>query len=268
MAETAAQHFQAGRLTDAIAAAIQTIKSKPTDLDTRGLLADLQCFAGNLEKADTQLDTLSTQNPETGLVVAMLRQIIRGEQARQQLIADGRLPEFIEGTAPEHMRLKLEAVMHLREGRTAEAAAACEKAEELRPPLAGTHDEASFDDFRDLDDLFGGMFEVITSTGKYFWIPAENVETISFHAPERPRDLLWRRASMSVRGGPDGEVFLPVIYPGLSADAAEGVRLGRVTEWTEEEGAPIRGVGQRSFLVGDECVPIMQLGTLTFGAAS
>ena len=50
---------------------------------------------------------------------------------------------------------------------------------------------------------------MLTSTGKYYWIPMERVEMIEFHDPARPRDLLWRRAHMVVRGGPDGEVFLP-----------------------------------------------------------
>lgn len=264
MAETPSQLFQAGRLQDAIAAATQAVKAKPADIDRRGLLAEFLLFAGALERADTQLDALSTQNPEAAVAVALIRQLIRGEQARQQLFGDGRPPEFLDLPPPDHLRLKLEAVVAARDGRPADAAALCRAAEETRQPLGGTHNGAPFDDFRDLDDVFGGMIEAVTSTGKYFWIPAERVERIEFHPPQRPRDLLWRRASMNVRGGPDGDVFIPAIYPGLPADAAESLRLGRATEWSEDAAAPVRGAGQRTYLIGEEALPIMQLGVLTF----
>ena len=80
--------------------------------------------------------------------------------------------------------------------------------------MTGTCDDQPFDDLRDLDELTASFFEVLTSTGKYFWIPLERVDTVEFRAWERPRDLLWRRAHMVVRGGPDGEVYLPVLYAG------------------------------------------------------
>lgn len=264
MGDTPGQLFQAGKLQEAVAAATQAVKAKPADPDRRGLLAEFLLFAGALERADTQFDTLSTQNPEAAVSVALIRQIIRGEQARRQLFGDGRPPEFLDVPPPDALRLKLEAVVALRDGRAADALALCEQAEDARAPLRGTHNGAAFDDFRDLDDIFGGMFEVVTSTGKYFWVPADKVERMEFHPPERPRDLLWRRASVNVRGGPDGDVFIPTIYPGLADDAADALRMGRVTEWSEDEGAPVRGSGQRSFLVGEECLPILQLGVLEF----
>lgn len=266
MSETPAQLYQSGRLTEALAAVTAAIKKKPTDVDLRVFLAELLCFAGNLERADTQLDTIGTQEPQVALPMALFRQLVRADQARQQLFSDGRLPEFLDAAPPEHLRLHLEALVALRAGDRVDAVAKLEQAETLRPPASGTHDGVAFDDFRDLDDLTGGFFEVFTSTGKFFWIPTEKVEVIEFRKPERPRDLLWRPAHMVVRdGGPDGEVYLPAIYAGAPADAEDGVRLGRVTEWTED--APVLGRGQRSFLVGEEFVPIMQLGTLEFSGA-
>ena len=51
---------------------------------------------------------------------------------------------------------------------------------------------------RDADDLLASCFEVITTTGKYFWIPPERVLLMEFHPAKRPRDLFWRRATMMV----------------------------------------------------------------------
>ncbi len=263
MSETAAQLFQAGRLDEAITTLNGEIKKNPTDLDRRVFLAELLSFAGNLERADLQLDTIGLQEPQVAITMALFRQLVRAEQARRQLFADGRLPEFIDQPA-DHLRLHLEALVALRAGDVADAVAKLAQAEELRPPMSGSHDGVAFEDFRDLDDLTGGFFEVYTSTGKYFWIATETVELVEFRAPERPRDLLWRPAHMVVRGGPDGEVYLPTLYGGAPADAETAVKLGRATEWSDDPDAPVRGTGQRCFLVGDESVPMLQLGTLEF----
>jgi type VI secretion system protein ImpE len=163
-----------------------------------------------------------------------------------------------------HLKLHLEASILLREGKPKEAAALLEQAEELRPSVAGVCDGAAFDDLRDIDDLTAGFFEILTSTGKYYWIPVERFELIEFHAAERPRDLLWRRAHAVVRGGPDGEVFFPVLYGGTFAEADDRLRLGRMTDWRGAEGEPRRGIGQRMFVVGEEDRTIMELKELTF----
>ena len=127
----------------------------------------------------------------------------------------------------------------------ATAAKLLANAEEQRPKVAGLCNGEAFDDMRDVDDLMAGFFEVLTSTGKYYWIPTETIATVEMHRPERPRDLIWRRAAMDVTEGPDGEVFLPVIYvtPGVEVD--ERTQLGRVTDYVGSEGEPVRGVGQR-----------------------
>ena len=66
----------------------------------------------------------------------------------------------------------------------------------------------------------------------------ERVAAIEFHAPERRRDLLWRRASMTVTDGPEGDVYLPVLYAGAADGADDGARLGRITEWQGGERHP------------------------------
>jgi type VI secretion system protein ImpE len=93
----------------------------------------------------------------------------------------------------------------------------------------------------------------------------DRVVVLEFRPPERPRDLIWRRAQMTVSEGPDGEVFLPAIYAG--ADQEDRALLGRVTDWTADEGAPVRGIGQRSFLIGSESKTIMELSTIEFDKA-
>jgi type VI secretion system protein ImpE len=161
------------------------------------------------------------------------------------------------------MQLHLEASILLREGKPAEAAAKLTDAEALRPALAGTCDGQPFVDLRDLDDLTAPFFEVLTSTGKYFWVPMERVELIEFRKPSHLRDLIWVRAHMVVQNGPDGEVYLPSLYPGTATEADDRLRLGRFTDWRGGEAAPVRGVGQRTFLIGEADRPILGLQELS-----
>ena len=263
--ETAGALFRAGRLGPAVEAAGAAVKKTPTDLGARVVLAEMLLFAGNLERADVILDAASQLEPSAAVVVAEFRQLLRGEMARRQLRRDGRVPEFLGEPTPAQ-RATLAALVALRAGDAGEAARQSAEAEALRPHVAGKNGAVGFDDFRDADDLCAGFFEVLTTTGKYFWIPTERVAQVEFHPPKRPRDLFWRRASMSVSAGPDGEVYLPAIYGTDHPDTEDGLRLGRATDWSGPEGGPVRGVGQRVFLVGEEAVNIMDLATLDFGA--
>jgi len=258
----AQEHFREGNLDEAIAAATDEVKRHPTETSRRGFLAELLCFAGRWERADLQLDALGHQDPEAIPGVSLFRQLIRAEQARQQFFTEGRLPEMLEKPSAE-LQCHLEASIRLREGHPGEAAELLDEALRLRAPVCGTAAGVSFDDVCDIDDLLAPLFEVHTANGKYYWIPMAQVESIDFHEPKRPRDLLWRRAHMIVRGGPDGEVFLPVLYPGSHEADDDRVRLGRMTDWRGGEGVPVQGFGQRMFEIGDADRTIMELQQIT-----
>lgn len=256
--------YQVGDLTAAVAAALEEVKKHPADSARRGFLCELLCFTGDMERVDKQLDALAHQDPQTMVGVALFRQLVRGETARQQFFGAGALPEFIDLPTPV-LKQHLEASILLREEKPAQALALLAQAEAERPHVAGSLNGEPFDDFRDCDDLTAPFFEVLTSTGKYFWIPIESVELIEFRPPQRPRDLVWRRARMVVRGGPDGEVYLPTIYAGTAGEPDDNMRLGRATDWRAAEGSPVQGRGLRTYLIGDRDRTILELETVLLG---
>jgi type VI secretion system protein ImpE len=263
---TALELYYAGRLQEALAAVTAEVKQRPADLEARGFLCELLCFAGELERIDRHLEVIAEQDTTAAVGVAIFRHLLRGEQARQQLFSEGRLPEFLD-PPPPHVRLLLEASIAVREKKDEEAARLLAQAEEQRPRLKGSCDGQPFTDCRDVDDLTSSIFEVLTGTGKYFWIPMERVISVEFRPHERARDLIWRRAHMIVRDGPEGEVYLPALYPGSAAASDERLRLGQMTDWHGGEGKPLRGVGQRMLLVGEEDRPFLELRSLTFAAS-
>jgi type VI secretion system protein ImpE len=255
--------FRAGRLADAVAAANEAVRRKPADLAARVLLAEMLLFAGNLERADVILDAAAEADPGAGVAVAEFRQLLRAEMARRQLYRDGRVPEFLGGPGAAE-RARLAALVAMRAGDDASAARHAEEAEQARGVLAGEANGRAFDDFRDADDLLGGTLEVLTTTGKYFWIPAAAVAQMSFHPPRRARDLAWRRLSLAVEDGPEGEVYMPAIYWSDAPDLADELRLGRATDWRETAGL-VRGLGQRTFLAGEDAVGVMELREVKLG---
>jgi protein involved in temperature-dependent protein secretion len=44
------------------------------------------------------------------------------------------------------------------------------------------------------------------------------------------------------------------------------LRMGRETDWTDAAAGPVRGIGQRVLLCGEEDIAIMDIGELRFGA--
>jgi type VI secretion system protein ImpE len=261
--QTAGALFRAGKLADAVAAANAAVRKAPADLAPRVLLAELLLFAGNLERADVILDAGSSVDPQAAVVIAEFRQLVRAEMARRQQRRDGRLPEFL-GEPTATLATILQATIALRAGDAAEAAALAQKAEALRPRVTGSIDGKAFNDFRDADDLQAGYFEVLTTTGKYFWIPTERIESINFDKPKRARDLYWRRVNMSVRSGPDGVAYMPALYGDDDPGLADALRLGQATDWIEVSEALVRGAGQRMFLAGDDTISMMDLTEMTF----
>jgi len=147
---TAKQQFQAGRLREAIDAALSEVKSNPTDTNSRGLLAELFCFAGEWERADKQIDTLGHQDPEAIIGLSLIRQLIRAEVSRQECMEQGRPPELLAEPTP-FIQKSLEALAAIRDKDAAQAVALLAEAEVARPAVSGVCDGKKFTDFRDLE---------------------------------------------------------------------------------------------------------------------
>jgi type VI secretion system protein ImpE len=253
--------FNEGHLADAIASVTGEVKASPTDIGRRALLAELLCFTTDYDRADRQLEAIAKLEPNAMTVVTLTRQLIRAETWRQDFFSEGRTPEFLK-TPNEGVQLQLRASIALREDEQAEAAELLTRAEEARGTQPCRAGDQPHEDLRDFDDLIAGVFEVFTSTGKYYWVPMETVVELEPRPVERPRDLLWPRFRLEVKDGPEGEVYMPALYGPMPTGAPEEVLLGRVSEFSEED--PVRGLGRRQFLLGDDAVGVNELPFLQF----
>lgn len=259
--------FQTGHLKDAIDAAVAACKADPQDPNPRNLLVQFLCFSGDYERADKQLDVLAGISPAAAITCSMLRNIIRCAIARREVFTQKKIPENFEFEKDrEDLQLRLKALLAFQEGNLAESKELVDQAEALRKPVSGTFNGAAFEDFRDLDDLTASFLEVFATNGKYYWIALDQLEKLELQPRKEPLDLLWRRARMVIRNGPDGEVYIPALYAGAETSPDQKVQLGRLTDWVGEEGAPIRGLGLRTFLIGEADHPIHDIEKIEFNA--
>ena len=261
---TASDLFQSGDLQGAITAAAAELKSKPTAVSQRLFFAELLWFANQFDRVEQQLETISRQTTQSAVTLALYRQILRGEVAREQVLREGRPPEIVS-ELPADANRTLEALLALRLGQTAEAARLLGEAEGNRVTVSGTCNGREFSGIRDLDDRVAGVLEVITSTGKYYWVPWQNIESLEMDPPSVPLDLIYRRTQIEVSGGPSGEVYVPTRYVAAADETlSDALLLGRATEWLGEEGQLVQGRGLRTLLIGDEDMTIMQIQNLSF----
>ena len=96
---------------------------------------------------------------------------------------------------------------------------------------------------------------------------------LEFHPAKRPRDLFWRRATMQVADGPDGDVYLPTTYPPTTMETAtamtDALKLGRATDWQQAgTGGPTVGLGAVTILVGEEAMTWLEMDKVSFQVAS
>src|SRR5437868_859806 len=109
---TATEFFTAGRLGAAIETQTGKVKTTPTDQPARLFLFELFAFAGELDRARRQLDLLRYDAPQHSAAVEQFRGALDAETRRRAVFAGTEQPKCI-GVAPDHLRLRLDALRYL-----------------------------------------------------------------------------------------------------------------------------------------------------------
>ncbi len=214
-------------------------------------------FAGDLERAARQIEAIRYNDLELDAALQRYRRLLDSEAARRSTFEKS-LPVTFLTEVPFHMRMRLDAVRNfLPLHRVSEAHGILQGARLGTPHLRIAFNGKVVDGLLDADDLFGSIIEVMAN-GLYYWVPLEHVVSIAMNEPKFPRDLLWIPARIELTDGQSGEVFLPTLYPGSHHHPDDLVKLGRSTDWKTLEDGPVLGIGQKTYLAGDEPVGILE----------
>jgi type VI secretion system protein ImpE len=255
--------YDAGQLGPALEALTREVKANPADQQRRAFLFELLCFAGEWERAGKQLDVIGHQSATSAAGVQVYRNCISAELARRRLFTDGLAPHFL-AEPPSYVDLHLEAINRLRAGDADGARETLDRAEELRPALAGSLNGRPFQDFRDYDDFFGPALELIVSD-KYVWLPFEQLRSLRAEPPAQLRDLVWVPASIETAER-ELKAFVPALYADSGSHPNDLVRLGRMTDWKQRGEELYMGAGLRLFAVDGEETPVLGLREVEFSS--
>lgn len=230
----AQQLFKSGKLDEAISALNSQLRDNPADQRSRTFLFELLCFSGDYDRAEKQLSVLEHEGqPDSFIGTFVYKGALNAERTRQEMFESKAYPKQVVNGASASIRGKLNG--------------------------------KEFQSLSDADPRVADKLEVFAA-GDYMWISYADIAAIRMEAPKRLRDLLWAPAELltgpSLRSRDLGEVLLPVIAPLSWRHPDDQVRLGRVSEWSEDEAGEIAPFGQKLLLVDQEEIPFLEVREL------
>ncbi|MBX2807695.1 MAG: hypothetical protein KTR20_03600 [Cellvibrionaceae bacterium] len=240
------KYYQQGDLHCALLSAGKAVKDSPNNTQARILFVELLCVNGEFERADSQLAVLMTLQPELSLNITLWRKLIYAAQCRMDVYQLKAKPDIIDKPTPA-IGNALDILVALKdrdEERLSMLIKNIDDENKINKFIVNNND---LNVFRDLDDVTANIFEVMGANGKYFWIDFSQVVEIAFDKPKRILDVLWRRATIVLSNGTEGEVYFPAIYP--KKGDTETV-LGKKTEWSKKFSL-YQGVGLKTWIYGD-----------------
>lgn len=251
-----------GDIAQAVEKALDHVKKRPTDTDARRLLIDVLVLDGDFARADKQAEIVQNTSSDLALGMTLLRGRLRAADARRNWFADGAVPAFPGGpTERDELALKLGIAMRQDDLADAEAALALLAEKSVTDQLMINEKPVSA--FRDADDRLPHAFEVLCSDGSYMWVDFARIDEIAFEPVTTLRDLVWRRAKLSLDDGSQTDVVVCATY--LGADETDAHKLGQATDWAEAKGGAVTGLGQKTYLNDDDLITALELQT--FGRA-
>jgi len=234
-----------GDLKGALAELQDSVRDNPSDARLRVFLFQLLCIKGDWSRALTQLNVSADLDSQNLLMAQTYRELLQCEGYREAVFAGDKSP-LVFGEPAVWMGEMMQALTTSAEGNGEKARAVVDSAFDKSEPRAGTIDDKPFEWLADADMRLGPVLEAMVN-GKYYWIPLDNIQAITFSAPEDLRDLVWLPAEFTWTTEGVSPGFVPARYPMSSASDDASLAMGRKTEWNDLGAEFYTGVGQRLF---------------------
>ena len=232
-----------GRLTDAMELQLAAVAIRPTDPAARLFLFELQLLANRFRDAWESLNAIESPDPAWPKSRQWYRRLVRAACDRYR----GRPPEFI-AEVPRHAARRSRAIRAIRRNEAADALLWIDRADHRSPHLLGHVDGREFDGLRDADDRFASVLEAFVGAA-YFWLPFEQIHRLTVSVAKGIAENAYRPARIRLSDGAEFSAVLPLVYPGSVDDVHS---LGMETDHVNPDGGPMRCVGSKLLLLGEE----------------
>lgn len=265
-----------GETDQALVELKKIIQKNPAEPKYRIFLFQLLSVFGKWESALQQLQVLGELDASALGLAALYSSAVRCEQHRSQVFSQGVKPTIF-GEPPRWLALMCHAIELDAQSQHAQAAKLRHEALELAPASSGeilTRDQklCRFEWLCDADRRFGPVVEAIIQ-GKYYWVPMERIQNLTFEPPADLRDLIWSKAVFTWSNGGQLPALIPVRYPGSETSHDSKVQLANTTLWTtggaaESDDPSQIGLGQRLYATDQEDIPMLQMERIQFQSVS
>ena len=259
--DDARQLLSQGRPADALARVQSAVRADPSNAKHRVFLFQLLCLTGQWERAMTQLNVLADIDPDATLLVRAGAAAIQCEVFRAGVFRGERDP-VVFGEPSDWVGWMVHANRQLGAGQTAAADDLRARALEAAPAVTGTINGQPFAWLADADGRLGPLLEAIID-GRYFWIPFNQVRSMTIEAPTDLRDLVWSPARFVWANGGDAVGLIPTRYVGSEDPADPAVCMARKTDWSTVGSAQV-GRGQRLFATDQDDYPMLETRSIKF----
>ncbi len=253
----AEQLVREGKLQDALADLKEQVRKQPDNSRYRTFLFQLLAVVGDWERAINQLNVLSDLDVAALPMLHIYREAILCESLRNEIFAGRRKPLLL-GEPPGWVAALLESVRLLGEGRYEPALSLRDQAFDQAPESSGTVNGQPFKWIADADSRLGPMVEVILSA-RYYWVPFEQIATITIPEPSDLRDKVWLPAQFTWANGGLAHGLIPARYPGSENSKDPMIQLGRRTDWVPLADGVYQGLGQKMLATDQDEYPLLDV---------
>lgn len=260
MAANAEDLIRQGNPEAALAALQVQIRANAADPKLRIFLFQLLSVMGDWKRAITQLKVSAELDPMATPMAQTYREGIICEVYREKVFSGEKEP-LVFGEPQEWVALLIEALKVQAAGRTDDAAALRAKAFDAAPAVSGMLNDTPFEWVADADMRLGPILEVVVN-GRYFWLPFNQIRSITAEDPADLRDCVWTPVNMTLRNGGDIVALIPTRYAGTADTGSAAEKLARETSWHDIGTETFVGRGQRLLTTDAGDTALMDLRSL------
>lgn len=256
--------LRGGDLAGALALIKERIRANPNDGGLRLTLVNLAALSGDWTSALRQISLYGDLSPDEHrqLLVMLVTSLIEAEKQRCAVLAGKQDPVILSDPLPWAGDL-LQMHRHLTAGEYDAASRCRERVADLAGPVSGTIDGHRFKWLGDTDWRFCAVFEAVIG-GTYYWLPVQQVQSITLAEPKGLRDLIWHPVNFAFLNGGESPGFIPVRYPGSETSEPSDLALSRATVWDEVAPGIFLGKGQRVFTDGENDYSLLDVRRIEF----
>lgn len=242
-----------GRLTDALNLQMAAVAEYPNDAASRLYLFELQLVSNRFRDAWRSLNAIQSSDAAWPKSRRWFRRLVRAASDRHRS-----RPATFLGEVPRHAKCRRRAIRAIRRGDPADALQWIDRADHRSPHLLGHVDGREFDGVRDGDDRFASVLEAFVGA-TYAWIPFEQIRRVTVPAAKGIAENAYRPARIRLSDGMEISAVLPLVYPRSVEDVH---LLGLETDHVNPDGGPMRCVGAKLLLLGEEELPLGEIRQL------